>query len=342
MPLAPDQLSQISEMEWEDYYKRLLLFAEKKLRRRRFRVSPDAHDFAASAIEKTLSGRRRWNPEKVCLYIHLCGVIESEMSNLATSLDNKATNSRDADAEAKGEIENSWEKMFAPAPSGEELCIARDLKHKFLKQLPGNKQGLRRLAELLLSEGDYDFADCAFELDIGVEQVYALTKQLKKLAGEFNEREKNYPSPPVAAFSCGRGGSRDGVPGTGLSWAHNGASSCTSPAAADYFMVMASSSTIGFCPPGTPKKSSSFPSFKWSGNLSGWGWTAACRRAFAESSTPRASQRLSSRRPAVPAAGAGVPGGSASIWPPSQERRSCAARQGGSATSPWPEPSPPC
>ncbi len=83
----------LEEADWESLYPEIIGFAEMKLRNALGLVvskkkghpiidGMDANKFLDHAIDKTLSGVRRWDPEETDLKTHLNGVIRSDISNL--------------------------------------------------------------------------------------------------------------------------------------------------------------------------------------------------------------------------------------------------------------------
>lgn len=87
----------LTDKEWEELYRRLTLYAAWKVARLAWRGgngstpgAKDAADFAAEAIAHTLEGRRSWNREKTHdFFEHLKGVVDSRVSALANSTENK-------------------------------------------------------------------------------------------------------------------------------------------------------------------------------------------------------------------------------------------------------------
>jgi len=88
-----------AEQDWDDLVPRLLLFAVSRLYRmtwrgRRGEAPPgatEAEDYVNDAISKTISGVRVWNPDNCTLFQHLAGVIVSDVSHAATSVENRNT-----------------------------------------------------------------------------------------------------------------------------------------------------------------------------------------------------------------------------------------------------------
>jgi hypothetical protein len=111
-----------NQIDWNDLYPRLMLVAARRLRRSQWRVLRSEQDFVHDAIRKTISGVRRWDFEKYELYVHLCGVIYSEISNAVTSMDNRSME----------HIDNIVDFPLTSEHSPERIIIEKDLLEKFL------------------------------------------------------------------------------------------------------------------------------------------------------------------------------------------------------------------
>jgi hypothetical protein len=198
MPYPPDQISieklqKLTDKDWEDLHSRLLLFARKWIGQRSFRVNPDPKDLANAAIEKTLSGCRPWNSIDFTLFVHLCGVVKSEISNLVTSHDNKLTSSLDGGAVNGDEIANDDE------PTAEDICIEKDMIGRFLGHLAKDAPHLLEYAKLRLLEGEHQAKACSARLNICVSEVYKLCRQLKQRAADFGRVRARGAEPNGAA-----------------------------------------------------------------------------------------------------------------------------------------------
>lgn len=81
------KLEDIDERSWKKIYKTLVLYATTKLNRAGFEVrsekdSVDAEHFATLAVEKLLSGVRKWDYERFPdVTIHLIGIVKSLISS---------------------------------------------------------------------------------------------------------------------------------------------------------------------------------------------------------------------------------------------------------------------
>lgn len=177
--LANDKLSKITNAEWEEIYARLVYFVDNKLRQCYFRVSQEAADIALGAIEKTLSGSRRWNYENYSIMEHLCGVARSEIYNLYSSHDNAHTRSLNIDDEHEKNIASNEVNTI------EDIYIAKDMIDKFIEAISKKDPILREYAYLRLVEGENAAPQCAQKLSVSVEEIYRLARRLTELANQF-------------------------------------------------------------------------------------------------------------------------------------------------------------
>jgi hypothetical protein len=99
MPDIPD----LGRLDWEDLYPRLILLAERRLRRMVWRGvlrgpipgGHTCHDFVQIAYWKFADGERTWNPA-LTAFQNFTQAISSEISNCATAAENTNTIRTDA------------------------------------------------------------------------------------------------------------------------------------------------------------------------------------------------------------------------------------------------------
>src|SRR3954465_10070116 len=95
--LREDVRREFDRVDWADIGVRLTAYATWKARNLRWRTGrPDAlaggktpEDLAADAILKVLGGERAWDPGRGPLLRYLEGVVDSLLSHLAASADNR-------------------------------------------------------------------------------------------------------------------------------------------------------------------------------------------------------------------------------------------------------------
>ena len=101
MPYS-SSLPDFGRFPWDDLYPRLLLAALGRLspaiwrgeRRGQVPGGRTAHDAVQTAVEKFLGGERQWNRSKSA-FENLWGAVSSEISNWATSAENRTTSRTD-------------------------------------------------------------------------------------------------------------------------------------------------------------------------------------------------------------------------------------------------------
>src|SRR5438128_1541962 len=82
--LTPSEKDELANADWEELTKRLLRFADWRLKRRWWRGAqnelpagaPSASDYVQDAVLRTLSGQRRYDASRGDLFSYLCGVID--------------------------------------------------------------------------------------------------------------------------------------------------------------------------------------------------------------------------------------------------------------------------
>ena len=143
-------MQELNEVDWDTLIPRLLLYATSTIRRRTWYGiwggpvvrGVEAEDFVLEAIERTMSGHRAWNPEKVDLYGHLVGTIRSLIYHACHSSENSLTR----------HVQPSNVVAFAdPHESCPENAVRRRQQTAaLLEYLTQQAPQLRLLAELIL------------------------------------------------------------------------------------------------------------------------------------------------------------------------------------------------
>jgi hypothetical protein len=170
---------------WEDLIPRLLLLAISRLRRMSWhgerRGAPpgaaEAEDFVNDAVSKTIAGVRIWNPTACSLFQHLAGVIVSDISHAAQSVENRAT-LRDGGTSLGGTSLTA--AMADNAPSQESVAAWRSEQRCLLDQLMALDVELGRMAELMLVQDIQETADLSRALAIPAAEVANRRKRLKR------------------------------------------------------------------------------------------------------------------------------------------------------------------
>lgn len=196
---------------WEDTVPRLVKYARTKMRERVWQgifggTAPGgkhAYDLGVAAIEKLLDGRRAWDPEThPDLFLHLCGIVDSDVGHLARSLGNKLTlRAARHLPESDGADEDLPEPMDSHASAtpdpeatallneqerlSEELLIELDL---FLQ----DERELQRIVEAIV-DGAEKPAEIAAAAKINVKAVYNARKRLQRRLQEFRAQRGTTP-----------------------------------------------------------------------------------------------------------------------------------------------------
>lgn len=115
--MSHDRERELRAVDWADVGIRLTAYATWKARNRRWRTGRvdalaggrTAEDLAAEAVLKVLSGERQWDPARGALLPYLQGVVDSLLSHLADSLDNRLqepwTDAHDRAADEAGDVD---------------------------------------------------------------------------------------------------------------------------------------------------------------------------------------------------------------------------------------------
>lgn len=187
-------LDTYSDAWWKDTIKRLTFHASRKLERRRWRgvrggPAPGGHqavDIVQGICAKVISGRRRWNPSRHPeLFVYLRDQVDSEISNLVNSLDNRrverlvAPTGDDGDEQAVDPLDGG--------PSPEDLVVstqresqAEEFALGFIDHLDGKTDLLETVGVILDSGDDAKPAAWADRLHVTAEEVYNRRKRLKR------------------------------------------------------------------------------------------------------------------------------------------------------------------
>jgi hypothetical protein len=171
--------------DWEDLVPRLLLLAVSRLQRMTWRGArrgpppgaAEAEDFVNDAISKSIAGVRIWNPQACSLFQHLAGVIVSDISHAAESLENRSTLRDTADADASSGV---MAEIGADTPDQEAVAVWRSEQRRLLEHLERVDPALREMAELMLMRDMQETADLSRNLGVSAAAVANRRKRLKR------------------------------------------------------------------------------------------------------------------------------------------------------------------
>lgn len=160
-----------SDVDWLRITRRLAMFSMRLISRRGLQNEIDPEDLINSAIEKFLAGERHYDEDKGNFYSFLCGVIRSEISNLARK---KSLSVVDIDSDY---VESSSDN----SPSPEKRYLYNEEKRFLYNYIEEKDPTLLELAKLML---DYELAgsiDLANTMKISTEEVNNAKKRLRRL-----------------------------------------------------------------------------------------------------------------------------------------------------------------
>ena len=169
--MASDGERQLGQVDWADVGIRLTAYATWKARNLRWRTGlRDAlaggrtpEDLAAEAILKVLAGERGWDPQRGALLPYLEGVVDSLISHLAESADNR--------------VQERWSDAYDRAAEG---APASD---------PAER--IERLRAILLREQQHGLLALVDAVEAGCEATpQALARQLAISIADVNNRLK--------------------------------------------------------------------------------------------------------------------------------------------------------
>src|SRR4029453_3191850 len=171
--------------DWDDLVPRLLLLAISRLQRMTWRGQrrgpppggAEAEDFVNDAVSKTIAGVRIWNPEACTLFQHLAGVIVSDVSHAAESMENRTT-LREAAGNDPGT--SLIADVGAVAPHQETAAVWRSEQRRLLDHLARVDPALRAMAELMLVQDMQETADLVRVLAVPGAGVANRRKRLKR------------------------------------------------------------------------------------------------------------------------------------------------------------------
>jgi DNA-directed RNA polymerase specialized sigma24 family protein len=167
-----------SALPWDDIIPRLLLFAHRRTRRTSFSgMAMSPNDLVGDAIEKTMSGVRRWEPTDRSLFDHLAGVINSSLYNEIRKIVSRSEVPLD---------ETILEGIKTDAPSPEDEAAYKSEVAELLRFVRArNPELLEMLSAALFFDSERP-ADMAEVLGISIKDAYAGRAKLRRLLHEYS------------------------------------------------------------------------------------------------------------------------------------------------------------
>jgi DNA-directed RNA polymerase specialized sigma24 family protein len=163
-------------VDWSDQYPRLLLYAEGRLRRLQWpRGRPQSQDFVQRAIEKALSGERKFDSGKTLLH-NLCQIISSDIGHEVKSYNNRHVTSED-DA-----VVNMVDYR---QQNPEEAAHYRQLARHFLDYLDSHDSAARIVADLMINSGITKSNEIAVHRGLSISEIENIKKRLRRLTENY-------------------------------------------------------------------------------------------------------------------------------------------------------------
>lgn len=182
-----------AKQDWDDLVPRLLLLAVSRLYRmtwrgRRSEAPPgaaEAEDYVNDAISKTIGGVRIWNPDNCTLFQHLAGVIVSDVSHAATSVENRTTL-----APPDNPAGDRWPPDPADdAPDQERAAAWKSEQRRLLEHLDGVDPELAVMAGLMLVHDLQESEALAKAMNVSPSEIANRRKRLKRAVATYMAEE---------------------------------------------------------------------------------------------------------------------------------------------------------
>jgi hypothetical protein len=179
--------------DWDDLVPRLLLLAVSRLYRMTWRGrhgeappgAAEAEDYVNDAISKTISGVRVWNPGNCTLFQHLAGVVVSDISHAAESMENRTTVAPPKDPPGEG-----WPPDPADeSPDPEREMEWRSERNRLVGWLGASDPDLAAMAELMLIRDLQDTESLSRELGVPGTEIANRRKRLKRAVRAYMAEE---------------------------------------------------------------------------------------------------------------------------------------------------------
>jgi hypothetical protein len=176
-----DDWPDFGEVDWKDVYPRLLLATVARLRRSRWCPVREMHasDFVQTAIEKAMSRRRSWDPNR-SLFQNLWQVVSSEVNHAAVSYENKNLNPIDA----------TVVKVIDYRDNPEETAIYRSQLDHFLSYLHFHDADAASIANLILNVGVTKSRELGIQLNRTVPEIENIKKRLRRHCQGYQQEQE--------------------------------------------------------------------------------------------------------------------------------------------------------
>jgi len=202
----------LEKIDWKDVILRLTHYAIWRSRRYYWKrgisgqllAGKTPEDIACVAIEKVLSGKREWDPEKYPnLLTHLEWIVNSDMEHLFSSMEHQTTGNLPMSQSGEELETDSCElcsdptlNIYGKLPSPEDALIASENKERekeLVNKLFNLVRGDEDLEMLLLcfEEGIDKPEDIAAQTGFDISKVYNLKRKLLRKAAKLGSLLRN-------------------------------------------------------------------------------------------------------------------------------------------------------
>lgn len=179
--MAIDILEELNKQNWLKVRKILIGHATFKLKLLSFKSGKkEITDFVDDAIEKTFTGKRIWNPEKVELIYFLKKAIDSEISNHFKREEKTTVVDKDFENDINDYLLKSDER------NPEEELILSERLNMIKENLKGDDEA--GIVFECLQDG-HKFHSICEELGINKIQFYNIIKRIKRKIKKFYEKQ---------------------------------------------------------------------------------------------------------------------------------------------------------
>ena len=197
-PLSQEYIAHMSEDEWRDLYKRLLLFSHKKYGQLQTRVGGlDLESVILDAIEDTFFGIRRWpvvdadgKIKNISLFFFLCQTIRSKVSHILEQEKIKAPIDDESENHSLRLISQSPIRRVQLCESSDELAIYNELGQQLLEAVHQDEL-LTQIIKLYLDTPDLHPREVAEQLGLPIEEIQNARKRLDRKIGKLREERSN-------------------------------------------------------------------------------------------------------------------------------------------------------
>jgi DNA-directed RNA polymerase specialized sigma24 family protein len=213
--IPPDVREKLEEHPWEDTISRLALYTIRKAKRLYWQgimngnmpAGKEAQDVVQDAIEDVLTGQRSWNPAtQPDLFVYLRRVVDSKLSHLVESMENRSVRSESALGARKEDAPGITFIAEFPdsGPSPFETLIQAEAEDFFwgFYEFLADEPLLQNVVECI-DGGINKSTDIAIHLGVPPKEIYNVRKRLQRRLHDYRAQRGQQSFP-------GKGGKTNG------------------------------------------------------------------------------------------------------------------------------------